>query len=243
MIRKKMPDIVRGHENVYKLEEIPKGHELWIEHSCVQPTVDNEIECRLCFGHNFKLDGILKTRLINTFVVKPNGEIDKLVIKSRDEESTILFIPREDGTHIFAANYDIGVLDIPHPGFEGPRYYAEYAKTIIHVGNKLTKKRLSIYQELELIPENFKHYNPGDQVELEVLYDQKALPAVKVTAVNSNDPENPMEKNTDSQGKVVFKLEEKGNWLFKVLNSDAQKKVEGEYLEKIQMASMTIMNL
>jgi uncharacterized GH25 family protein len=52
-----------------------------------------------------------------------------------------------------------------------------------------------------------------------------------------------MEKNTDSQGKVVFKLEEKGNWLFKVLNNDAQKKVEGEYLEKIQVASMTIMNL
>jgi len=232
-----------NENNIYKIGEIPRGHELWIEHSYTHGIVNKEMEFTLCFGHNFKLDGKLKTDLLNPFMIDPDGMVSELGLRSEDDKTRTSFIPNKEGGHIVAVNYDLGVLDLPHPGYEGPRHYVEYAKTIIPIGKNPMENILSSDQELEIRPKDLKDLRSGDQVELKVLYDRTPLPNVTVTAVNSSEPDRPVEKKTDSRGKVMFELEEKGNWMFKLVHRDPDKKVEGKHLEKVMISTLTILNI
>ena len=115
---------------------------------------------------------------------------------------------------------------MPHPGLEGPKYYYQYTKTIVPVGNFQTEHcqtehcqaeyNLTVGHELEIILLGYRQYKVGEHILLKIVYDRHALPDVIVYGIHAGNRENPIEVTTDQEGMVDIKLEKDGKWMFKV---------------------------
>ena len=226
---------------LFKIERIAQGHEMWIEHKYKHGHTGEKVDCKLCFGNAMKIDGILDIEKVRAFVFDPQNKKSAMSVDKKEDYLIASFIVKTLGYHTVVAEYDIGVLDLPHPGFEGPRYYCQYAKTTISVGHESKEYNLIAGHELEIVPLNLRQYRVGDKVVLRVLYDQEPLPDAIVNAIVRGG--DTIERKTDVGGKATIELEKEGDWMFLVRHRDPQKIVKGEYNEKIITSTLTLMNI
>jgi len=221
--------------------DIVRGHEIWLEYDKSKIRAGEKTECTLGFGHNMKNERAVNAEKVKANVFNPENEKRDLDINVGDKYLIIPFTPEHEGFYTIVVEYDGGVKSLPHA--PEPKYYCQYAKTIINVGHVLEEYRLTTGQELEIIPLNFKkHCHTGEKVALQVLYDGTALPDEVVTAICSSC-ENPIEVKTDSKGKATIELNKDGNWMFMVKHKDPEKGVRDLYDEKAITATFTVIGV
>ena len=231
------------------IPDIVRGHEIWVEHCMQNASPGDQIDFDLCFGHNMKSDRAVQVEKVAPAVFSALGESRAIEINAAENHLSMRFTPAFGGYHTIGVEYDGGVLNLHHPGLEGPKYYYQYTKTIISVGgcqaegNCRAEYGLTVGHELEIIPLDYRKYKVGEHILLKVLYDRHALPDVIVYGIHAENRENPIEMTTDSEGFVDIKLEKGGNWMFKVGYRDPEKGIRGLYDKKVMTATFTIMNV
>jgi|GEM_PF-1600536 len=236
-----------------ELPDIVRGHEIWVEHGMQNVSPGDPVACDLCFGHNMKSDKAVQVEKVTPAVFSTRGENRAVEVSAAEDHLLIQFIPAFAGYHTIGVEYDGGILNLPHPGLEGPKYYQQYTKTILQVEdcqqvNCQTKDLQGEYDrivghELEIIPLGYRQYKVGEHILLKVLYDGHGLPDATVYGIHTGNQENPIEGTTDQEGLVDIELEKDGKWMFKVGHRDSEKGVKGLYDKKVMTATFTIMNI
>ena len=225
------------------IPDIVRGHEIWVEHGMQNVSPRDPVKCELCFGHNMKSNRAVKVEKVSPAVFGAWGEDHAVEVSAAENRLLMQFIPAFEGYHTIGVEYDGGILNLPHPGLEGPKYYRQYTKTIIVVGNRQVVFYLTVGHELEIIPLGYRQYKAGEHILLKVLYDRHALQGATVYGIHVSNRENPIEVTTDQEGIVDIELENSGKWMFKVGYSDPEKGVIGLYNKKVMTATFTIMDV
>lgn len=225
------------------LPDIVRGHEIWVEHGMHKVSPGDTIACDLCFGHNMKSDKAVKSEKVTPAVFGTWGKNHTVEVSAAENHLLMRFTPAVEGYHTIGVEYDGGILNLPHPGLEGPNYYQQYTKTIISVGYCQAGYDLIIGHELEIIPLSYRRYKIGEHILLKVLYDQRPLPGVAVYGIHIDNHDSPIEVTTDQEGIAEIELEKSGKWMFKVGYRDPEKSAKGLYNKKVMTATFTIMNV
>lgn len=187
------------------IPDIVRGHEIWVEHCMQNVSPGDPIAFDLCFGHNMKSDRAVQVEKVTPAVFSALGENSAVEVSAAENHLSMQFTPAFEGYHTIGVEYDGGILNLPHPGLEGPKYYYQYTKTIIPVGdcqaegNCRAEYDLTVGHELEIIPLDYRQYKVGEHVLLKVLYDRHALPDVIVYGIHADNRENPIEMTTDPE--------------------------------------------
>lgn len=231
------------------LPDIVRGHEIWVEHGMPNISSGEPVVCDLCFGHNMKSDKAVQVEKVTPAVFSSTGVDYAVELSTAEDHLLIQFTPVFAGYHTIGVEYDGGILNLPHPGLEGPKYYCQYTKTIIPVGNSQAEENSQeeynprLGHELEIIPLGYRQYEAGEYILLKVLYDQNALPDATVYGIHTDNREQPLEVRTDQEGMAEIKLEKGGKWMFKVGHRDPEKGVKDLYDTKVMTATFTIMDV
>lgn len=234
------------------LPDIVRGHEIWVEHSMQNVSPGDPVVCALCFGHNMKSDKAVQVEKVSPAIFSARGENRTVEVSTAEDHLLMQFIPTFAGYHTIGVEYDGGILNLPHPGLEGPKYYQQYTKTILPVCQVRNCQVEWIYQtisdlivghELEIIPLGYRRYKVGEHILLKILYDGHGLPDATVYGIHNSNQEKPLERTTDQKGMVEFELEKDGKWMFKVGHRDPEKGVKGLYDKKVMTATFTIMTV
>lgn len=235
------------------IPDIVRGHEIWVEHSMQSVSPGDPVACDLCFGHNMKSDKAVQVEKVTPAVFSSQGENRAVEVSAEEDHLLMQFIPAFSGYHIIGVEYDGGILNLPHPGLEGPKYYQQYTKTILQVedsqaeycqkGYCQTEYNLTVGQELEIVPLGYRQYKAEEHILLQVLYDGNPLSDVIVYGIHADNQENPIETTTDQEGMVDIELKKSGKWMFKVGYRDPEKAVKDLYDKKVMTATFTIMNV
>ncbi|MDY9925888.1 DUF4198 domain-containing protein [Methanosarcina sp.] len=245
------------------IPDIVRGHEIWVEHDMHNVSPGDPVTCGLCFGHNMKSDKAVQVDKVTPSVSGTWGENHAVEVSAAENHLLMQFTPSFEGYHTIGVEYDGGILNLPHPGLEGPKYYHQYAKTIIPVGNCRTdycqtencqtencqteycqaEYDLMVGHELEIIPLGYRQCKVGEHILLKIVYDRHALPDVIVYGIHAGNRENPIEATTDQEGIVDIELEKDGKWMFKVGYRDPKKGVKDLYDKKVMTATFTIMEV
>ncbi|MCO5382735.1 MAG: DUF4198 domain-containing protein [Methanosarcina barkeri] len=235
------------------IPDIVRGHEIWVEHDIHNVSPGDHVTCDLCFGHNMESDKAIKIEKVTPVIFGTWGENHAVEVSALENHLLMQFTPACKGYHTIGVEYDGGILNLPHPGLEGPKYYYQYTKTIVPVGNFQTEHcqtehykaeyNLTVGHELEIIPLGYRQYKVGEYILLKIVYDRHALPDVIVYGIHAGNRENPIEATTDQEGMVDIKLEKDGKWMFKVSYRDPEKGVTGLYDKKVMTATFSIMKV
>ncbi len=239
-ITKKMKQKIVKQESVdlEDILDIARGHEIWLEYDKHKIRVGEKAECKLGFGDKMKSERAVNVEKVKAIVFNPQNEKYDLDIDVGDRHLIIPFAPEHKGYYTIVVEYDGGILDLTHA--PGPKYYCQYAKTIVTVGHGSGEYELITGQELEIMPLNFKkHYHTGDKVAFQVLYEGAALPDEAVNAICDSCEES-IEMKTNSKGKATIELNTDGNWMFMVRHKDPEKGVKGLYEEKAMTTTFTV---
>ncbi len=231
-------------------EIFARGHEIWLEHEYEHTHIGERVECKICLGDKMKVDvagarKILSNRdRVRSFIFDPANKRHNLDIKRVGGCLATSFIPKIAGYHTVVAEYDIGVLNLSHPGWEGPKYFYQYAKTITPIGHEFKGYHLITGQGLEIVPLEMKQYFVWDEVVLSVLYDGLPLSDATLSATCSKGGDDrSIEKKTNADGMVTIELVKQGNWMFLVRYRDSDKSVKDEWDEKVTTATLTFMDI
>lgn len=255
MIQKNSQEEVFSPFPIEDLPDIVRGHEIWVEHSMQNVSPGNSVAFDLCFGHNMKSDKAVQVERVTPAVSGKWGESNTVEVSTAEDRLLMRFTPAFEGYYIIGVEYDGGILNLPHSGLEGQKYYCQYTKTIIPVGNCQVEANFQAEEncqteynptaghELEIIPMGYRQYKIGEHILLKVLYDRHALPDVIVYGIHADNRENPIEVKTDPEGVVDIELEKDGKWMFKVGYRDSEKGVKDLYDKKIMTATFTIMDV
>ncbi|MEA1905633.1 MAG: DUF4198 domain-containing protein [Euryarchaeota archaeon] len=133
-------------------EDIPDivcGHEVWIEYGLYGISQRDSAKCKLCFGHNMKSESAVEIEKVKQTVFDTLGKEYAAHVGAGDDHLVMRFTTERDGYHTLGAEYNSGILNLPHPGPEGPKYYQQYTKTIISVGDSIDEYDLMVGHELE----------------------------------------------------------------------------------------------
>jgi len=225
------------------IPDIVRGHEVWIEYDMHSISQGDRAECKLCFGHNMKSESAVEIEKVKPIVFDIRGKQYGANIGAGGDHLLVRFTPKREGYHTMGIDYNSGILNLPHPGLEGPKYYHQYTKTIIPVGRCQEEYDLIVGHELEIIPLDYQQYNVGDDILLKVLYDGHKLAGATVYAIYVGNEDNPIEVQTDNEGRIAIELEKSGKWMFKVMHRDTEKSAQDRYDEKVMTATFTVMDI
>ncbi|RZN34689.1 MAG: DUF4198 domain-containing protein [Methanosarcinales archaeon] len=238
-----------------KVQDIVRGHEIWLEHDKLHAHPGDMVECKLFLGHNMVVDGMPDLKNVKAALFDPEGQKQDLAVDAGDDCLIMRFDPVLDGYHSVAVEYDAGIYSVTDDGGHvGPKsdyenvkssgYYCQYARLIVSVGHGGPKElNLIPGHELEIIPVDFRHYHAGEAIELQVMYDGAALAGAVIDAASGGDGSDAASETTDSDGIASIKLDKSGNWMFKVRHTDPDKGVENRYDEKMITAVLSVMGV
>lgn len=231
---------------IFADEDIPdivRGHEVWIEYGMHSISEGDMAECKLCFGHNMKSERAVEIEKVKPVVFDTRGKEYNAHVGTGGDHLLVRFNPESEGYHTLGIEYNSGILNLPHPGLEGPKYYQQYTKTIVPVGRFMEEYDRMVGHELEIVPLDYQQYNIGDNILLKVLYDGRALAGATLYAIYVGNEDNPIEVQTDHEGRAAVELENGGKWMFKVMHRDPEKSVHDRYDEKVMTATFTVMDV
>lgn len=231
---------------IYSDEDIPdivRGHEVWIEYDMPIISKGDRAECKLCFGHNMKSERAVEVEKVKAVVFDTLGKQYDAYVGAGGDHLVVRFTPKLEGYHTIGVEYNSGILNLPHPGLEGPKYYQQYTKTIIPAGRSMEEYDLIVGHELEIVPLDYRQYNAGEDILLKVLYDGRALAGATVYAIYVGNEDDPIEVQTDQEGRTSVELEAGGKWMFKIMHSDPEKSALDRYDEKVMTATFTVMDI
>ncbi len=226
-------------------EEIPdivRGHEVWIEYDRHNISHGADVECKLCFGHNMKSERAVEIEKVRPTVCDARGKEYDAYVGLGGDHLLVRFTPEREGYHTLGVGYNSGILNLPHPGLEGPKYYQQYTKTIVPVGRPREDYDIVIGHELEIVPLDYRQYHVGDDILLKVLYAGHALAGATVYAIYVGNEDDPIEVQTDHHGRAAVELKNDGKWMFKVMHRDSEKSAD-LYDEKVMTATFTVMEM
>jgi uncharacterized GH25 family protein len=230
------------------------GHEGWLEFRSSHAHHGSPVELFFKWGHNMKVDGLCRKEILKAYLIDPDGKKSELTIDDLDETAyKITFIPEQAGFYrpvveadgITTVTIDGQYLSIPKKECDFPlesAAFTQYASAIVPVGHDLEGDVQAIGCNLELLPLFWKPWRAGDTIELQVNF--QGVPAVdaQVALINgmAEGNEEPLLKDTDSEGRVSFTFEKPGFYLALVRCTDNDAK-EGYYDRRNYTATLHIL--
>lgn len=223
------------------------AHEYWLEPDKFFLAPDEKTAVRLFVGDGLKKEEekpfqISRTNLFRLFSLKNDSDLKKMAaneampiynFSAGSSGDYLLALERnwsyikldaqkfEDYLREDGMEYVIGEREkLGERAMEGRERYSRFIKTILQVGERrgvTYKKKVGL--KMEIIPlENPYSKKRGDQLKLQILFDGKPLADKSVFADSRDGEQSTNQKlKTDSNGKIVVKLERSGVWLIRLV--------------------------
>lgn len=225
---------------LWLLPTLVNAHEFWIEPTTMNPKVGDKIEFKLRVGERFEGEPVLrKNERIRFFgVIAPKAEktlqipgeegadpAGAMVIKHpglhivgyHNTPSHIELEPakftdylKEDGIeHIIAERDKLGESEKP-----GREAYERCAKSLLVVpGAEAKDFDRALGFPLEIVPVGDPFATGNGEVAFRVVYQQKPLAGLKISAIRRGAPELVTSSRTGEDGVVRLKVNESGLWM------------------------------
>ncbi|TYO97929.1 DUF4198 domain-containing protein [Desulfallas thermosapovorans] len=181
---------------------------LWLEPTHLHFHHGDNIEVKILRGRAMKRDGAGDSALWKGYVMDPGGaEIPAQITPARDGSPPVL------------------VFNCDHEGIYTVQVESEevanaklWARVLVPVGHHVHGHGAVLNRGLEIIPENYTEFHPGDTINLTVLDDGVPLAGARLQATYHFYEGTGFAHNltADEQGKVQFVFDAMGHWLFQV---------------------------
>lgn len=230
------------------------GHEGWLEFRSSHGHHDSAAEVLYKWGHNMQVDGLCRKDILKAYLIDPQGEKTDLAIGEADEAVyKLTFTPEQAGFYrpvveadgITTVTVDGQYLSVPKKDCEFPlesAAFTQYASAIVPVGHDLEGNVHAVGGNLELSPTYWKPWRAGDTIELLVTAKGSPAAGTEVALINGMaEGEEPVLKETDSEGKVSFTFAKPGLYLAMVRYADNDDSKEGYYDRRNYTATLFIL--
>lgn len=232
-----------------------RGHEGWLEFRSSHGHHDSPVEVLFKWGHNMRVDGLCRKEILKSYLIDPNGKKSELAIGEPEETAyKITFTPGQTGFYrpvveaegFSTVTIDGQYLSVPKKDCEFPLEsiaYTQYASAVVPVGHDLEGAAQAVGCNLELLPLFWKPWRAGDTIELQVKFQGVPAAGAQVALIYgmAEDNEEPLVKEVDSEGLVVFTFEKPGYYLALVRYRDNDDIREGYYDRRNYTATLYIM--
>ncbi len=222
------------------------GHEFWIEPSNPRPVVGDKVDLHLRVGERFEGEPIARTNeRIKLFAVLAPEATKPVAISGQDgADPAGTITASQPGLHVIGYHnhptqieLEAGEFEdyLKHEGLEaviaerkrlgestrpGREAYARCAKALVTVkGAPPAGFDRPFGLPLEIIPlaDPFT-LKRGGELPVRLLFQQKPLGGLKVTATRRNAPEKSVSARTDGEGVARLPLDEPGLWLISAVH-------------------------
>lgn len=220
------------------------AHDMWIEPTAFVPEVGNIIGARLRVGQDFLGDPIPRDpKLINEFIsvdatgrkpvigrdgADPAGlvriaEPGMLILGYRSNPSPVVLPAEKFNQYLKEEGLDaIAALRASRnqTNSEAREVFSRCAKSLVLAGvprEEYVDRRLGF--TLELVAERNPYtLGAGEELPLSLTYEGRPLPGTLVVAINRLNPSAKLMARTDQNGRVKFRLADRGAWLIKAVH-------------------------
>ena len=208
-----------------------QAHMLWLNVSNYYPDVGDTVWVEIGWGHKYPRDEVIgEGWLEQVYAINPKG---RKVSLEKIFPSFYRFVPKLRGAYLIVAKLKPGFVSITTEGHKlGSKKqlknviscfkYIMNAKALIEVGGKSNGLSRITGEELEIIPlKDPASLSLGDILPLKILFKGKPLSRVILQAIYTGYKTDKkhhwaIEERSNSDGIVHIKLNEKGQWMFKV---------------------------
>lgn len=189
--------------------ELKQGYAVWLEPTHLHFHTGGQVEIKALWGNRMQKDGTGNPENWHVSVTDPVGNnLNAEVSYGEGLCAGVYFQAGEEGLY--------HVLLVNKVGMCQGDYYDQWASLLVPVGHHIHGSGVVTGQGLEIVPEQFKEFHPGDTIPLQILFDGKPVPGgeVKATYHLFEGAEYPHCKTSDVEGKIVFTFDNKGHWMF-----------------------------
>ncbi|MCF8010738.1 MAG: DUF4198 domain-containing protein [Clostridiales bacterium] len=201
------------------VEEITQGNIIWLEPTQLHFHPGDSIKTKVLWGSAMQKMVPGNPENLTAHVNGPDGKVINAEILDSDSKILVQHKAGRSGLYHLVVENDAGVYD--------GKYYYQWARLPVPVGHHICDKGIITGQGLEIVPNEFMQYHPGDTFNLQVLLNGNILPGaeVKITYHLYDEPVYPYSQKTNEKGQVDFTFNAKGHWLFLV---NYEEKVDNE---------------
>ncbi len=188
-------------------EQVVNGHELWLEPAHLHFHHGDSARVKALWGRAMKRDKPEEPVNWTGLVREPGGrEFNLPVALDRDGFNyELVFEGGPEGIYTVQAEYHAG-----------KSHYQ--ARVLVPFGHHVHGHGTAFNRGLEIVPEDYDEFHPGDTVSLTVLFDGKPLagtPAQATYHIYDGDG-FAHELLTDENGVLNFTFDARGHWMFRV---------------------------
>lgn len=203
------------------VEQLSGGHAIWLEPTHLHFHHGDNVEVKVLWGIAMKKDSMDNSTNWRGEVIDPNGLKIPAKITSGTEYShhVLTFNGGPEGIYTVQVEGDLrGQQEDMGASAEHKNGCYYWARMLVPLGHHVHGSGKSLKRGIEIVPEHYSEYHPGDTIELTVLKEGKPLAGVQVLATyHIYDGDNfPYTLTADSQGKIRFSFAAKGHWMFQL---------------------------
>ncbi|WP_165608385.1 DUF4198 domain-containing protein [Desulfoscipio geothermicus] len=193
-------------------EHLADGRAIWLEPTHLHFHRGDKVELKVLRGYAMQKAEMDGSEHLRGVAVNPEGaEIPVQISRGVDGAYDILvFNSGAEGI------YTVQVENGPGPGKD------YYARVLVPIGHHVHGAGKAMNRGLEIVPETYGTFHPGEAVDLTVLYGGKPAAGAQVWATYHLNEESGFSHTlqADEKGKVRFVFDAKGHWLFQTHVND-----------------------
>lgn len=188
------------------------GRAIWLEPTHLHFHHGDKVELKVFRGYAMQKAKIDGSEHLRGVAVNPEGD-----------EIPVQISRGEDGTHnilVFSGGSEgIYTVQVENEPERGKRYYA---RVLVPIGHHVHGVGMAMSRGLEIVPETYGTFHPGEAVNLTVLHRGKPADGAQVWATYHLNEESGFlhTLQADEKGKVRFVFDAKGHWLFQAQVND-----------------------
>lgn len=209
------------------LNQVKDGYAVWLEPVHLHFHSGGKVEIKVLWGKEMRRQQGGSPARWEVQVRGPARENIAAELKSSQEFPALINFPAaEEGLYLVTVENDAGKI--------GETIYRQWASLLVPVGHHIHGPGVARGHGLELVPEEFREFKPGDAITFRLLYNGQPLAGTEVGAtyhLYEGSSGYPHVAKSDEQGLVKFVLDSKGHWLFTstYIDSSGGEAVPGHY--------------
>ncbi len=220
------------------------SHDFWLEAHPFYTTAKKTVDISIHAGNNFIGDSLPNIVTWYSDFSLYNGLSKEEINGELGRDPAGYFTPQINGTYAIGYMSDFNYIEIPADTYNsylkeegldnainyrqknglnntaGKEKYIRYAKTLVQSGNKfdIDNSAKNIGYELEIIPlSNPYKKKINDELTIKILYLNKPIKGILLTAFTKNKPELKQLIRTNHKGEASILLDQPGPWLLKAV--------------------------
>jgi uncharacterized GH25 family protein len=212
-----------------KAEQLSGGYAIWLEPVQLHFHHGDQVKVKVLWGLGMKSDDLSDCGQWKGTVVDPAGaQVPAQIVRNENGPGNLLvFNSGPEGIYTVQVENDAGLFYRAGDGSwskvennrsnerDGLRF-KQWARLLVPVGHHVHGKGLPLNRGLEIIPEEFGDFHPGDFIGLSVLYEGQPLTGARVRATYHlyEGIGFPHTFTTNEYGQFEFKFDARGHWMF-----------------------------